>query len=243
MYADIFMPGANLSLEQLEKLRRFDTCTLSNAVERLNIRPRNEGFVAGTAACRFPPLPAVIGYAVTARMRSSMPPIRGRCYYEHPDWWRHVNQSPSPRIVVLQDVDRSPRVGALFGEAYARISRALGCVACVTNGAVRDLPGIEALGFQLFAGGISVSHAYAHIVDFGEPVEIGGLRISPGDLLHGDLHGVHSIPLNDAGRLAGLAEEVLRDDRELFRLIDSPTFSVDALVARLDEGARKQPCV
>ena len=174
------MPNGDLSHEQLERLRQFDTCTLSNAIERLNIRPRNEGFITGAVTCRFPQLPPVIGYAVTARMRSSMMPIKGRCYYEHPDLWRYVASLAGPRILVIQDADDSPGVGALLGEAYARISRALGCVACVTNGAVRDVPGIEALGFQVFAGGISVSHAYAHVMEFGEPVEIGGLRISSG---------------------------------------------------------------
>jgi len=234
------MSKVNLSCEVLERLRSFDTCTLSNAIERLNIRPRNEGFITGTAGCRFPHLPAVIGYAVTARMRSTMPPISGRCYYENADFWRYVATLPSPRIVVIKDADHSPGVGALFGEAYARISSALGCVACVTNGAVRDVPGIEALQFQVFAGGVSVSHSYAHIVDFGEPVEIGGLRISPGGLLHGDLHGVHSIPLEGVHQLPKLAEQVLQDDEELFRMTESKTFSVDMLAARLQQGAQKR---
>jgi len=228
-----------VSSEVLDRLRRFDTCTLSNAIERLNIRPRNEGFVSGAAVCRFPGLPPVAGYAVTARMRSSMPPVKGRCYYEHVDFWRYVATRPIPRIVVIQDADHSPGVGALFGEAYARISRALGCVACVTNGAVRDVPGIEALNFQVFAGGVSVSHSYAHIVDFGDPVEIGGLRIAPEDLLHGDRHGVHSIPLEGADKLAQLAEQVLRDDEKLFRLVESKMFSVDALAAELEQGVHK----
>ncbi len=224
--------NGNLSGEQLERLRQFDTCTLSNAIERLHIRPRNEGFITGAATCRFPLLPPVLGYAVTARMRSSEMPIKGRCYYEHPDFWRYAASIAGPRIVVIQDTDDSPGAGALFGEAYARISRALGCVAGVTNGAVRDLPGIEALGFQIFAGGVSVSHAYAHIVDFGEPVEIGGLRISPGDLLHGDVHGVHMIPIGAAGHLAAMAEQVLRDDRELFELTERKDFSADMLYGR-----------
>ena len=81
-----------------------------------------------------------------------------------------------------------------MGEGYARISRALGCVACLTNGAVRDLKGIEALAYQVFAGSVSVSHAYAHVVDFGDPIVIGGLRISPGGL-----HGVQMIPRSAAG--------------------------------------------
>jgi 4-hydroxy-4-methyl-2-oxoglutarate aldolase len=225
----------SLSHEQFETLRRFDTCTLSNAVELLNLRPRNEGFIAGTAACRFPKLPPVLGYAVTGKIRSSMPPIRGRCYYEHMEWWKYLEQVPAPRIVVIQDEDHTPGVGALFGEAHARISRALGCVACVTNGAVRDLPAIEELGFQLFAANLSVSHAYAHIVEFSEPVELGGLRISSGDLLHGDMHGVHQIPLEAAGKLAEMAGEVLREDREIAALTSAPDFSVETLAAKIEE--------
>jgi len=226
--------NSNLSLAEIEKLRRYDTCTLSNAIERLNIRPRNEGFINGAVTCRFPHMPPVIGYAVTARMRSSMMPIDGRCYHEHADWWRYVASIAGPRMLVIQDADHSVGVGALFGEVHARISRALGSVACVTNGAVRDVPGIEALGFQLLSGSLSVSHAYAHVMEFGEPVEIGGLRISSGDLLHGDLHGVHTIPIEAARELAGVAEQVLRDDRELFELTERQDFSVDMLSARLE---------
>ena len=77
-----------------------------------------------------------------------------------------------------------------MGEIHATIGMALKCVGCVTNGAVRDFPAVEAMGFQMYAGNVSVSHAYAHIIEFGEPVEIGGLKISSGDLLHGDRHGI-----------------------------------------------------
>jgi regulator of RNase E activity RraA len=123
----------------------------------------------------------------------------------------------------------------MFGEIHARICRALDCVAYVTNGAVRDLPGIEALGFQLYAGSVSVSHAYAHVVEFGAPVEIGGLRVSTGDLLHGDLHGVHMIPRQIACELPRVAEQVLVQERELFELCDKKNFSIDLLMAKLEE--------
>ncbi len=69
-----------------------------------------------------------------------------------------------------------------MGEIHAAIGIALHCVGCVTNGAVRDLPAVEAMGFQLYARHTSVSHAYAHITEFGQPVEIDGLKISSGDL-------------------------------------------------------------
>jgi regulator of RNase E activity RraA len=229
------MPPTNgdLSYEALEQLRRFDTCTLSNAIERLNLRPRNEGFISYGVTCRFPRLQPVIGYAVTARMRSSGTPVNGKYYYAHPEFWDYLAGFQGPRILVILDGDEEPGTGALVGEAYARISRRFGCVACVTNGAARDLPGIEELGYQVFSGTVAVSHAYAHMVDFGEPVEIGGLHISNGDLLHGDLHGVHMIPRGVAGRLAAIAEQVLREDRELFELTERKDFSAAMLEAKL----------
>ena len=92
-------------------------------------------------------------------------------------------------------------MGAFVGEIHAAIGIALHCVGCVTNGAVRDLPAVEAMGFQLYARHTSVSHAYAHIIEFGEPVEIDGLKISSGDLLHGDRHGVLTIPIAIAGQV------------------------------------------
>jgi len=85
-------------------------------------------------------------------------------------------------------------MGAFLGEVHSNILVALGCVGAVTNGSVRDLPAVEGLGFQFFAGTLSVSHSYVHIVETGTPVTIGGLTISSGDLLHGDQHGIQMIP-------------------------------------------------
>jgi 4-hydroxy-4-methyl-2-oxoglutarate aldolase len=227
------------SRECLQQLGRFDTCTLSNAIERLGVRPRNEGFVVGAIRCQYPKLSPVIGHAVTGRIRSSMPPVHGNWYFEQIDWWRYLVTVPGPRMVVMQDCDPYPGTGAMFGEVHARICRAFDCVAYVTNGAVRDIPGIEALGFQLFAGALSVSHAYVHVVEFGQPIDIGGLRICSGDLLHGDVHGVHKIPREVVRHLASAAEQVRLQEQELFRLCDDKDFSVDMLAAKLEEQRHK----
>src|ERR1700744_5054414 len=104
-----------------EKLRRLDTCSVSNAIERFNVRPRNEGFVSGAVRCRFPQLPMMLGYAVTARVRTSSMPIRGACYFDRMDFWTHVDSLPKPRVVVLQDTDSNAGLGALVGEIHATI--------------------------------------------------------------------------------------------------------------------------
>jgi len=223
-----------LAPADFDRLKALDTCTVSNAIERLDGGPRNEGFVHGPVHCLFPRLPPMLGYAVTARIRSSSQPISGGWYYDRIDWWTYFQRMPSPRVMVLQDVDPDPGFGAFVGEIHAHIAGALDCVGCVTNGAVRDLAQVEALGFQLFAGGVAPSHSNAHIVDWGHPVEIGGLRINPGDLLHGDRNGVRAVPLAIAANVPRVASELGRQERELIDLCRSSHFSLQALSDMFD---------
>ncbi len=225
-----------LSAHLLHRLLQFDTCTVSNAIERLAGRLRNEGSILGTTLhCMFPHLPPTLGYAVTGRMRSTSTPVKGRAYHENMHWWRYLASIPEPRVMVVQDTDPLPGAGALVGELHASIGLALNCKAYVTNGAVRDLPGVEKLGFQLFAGNVAVSHMYAHIAEFGETVDIGGVRIAPGDLIHGDQHGVHTIPLSIAAAIPEMAREILREEHELKQLCRSPKFSLQLLDEKLQE--------
>jgi regulator of RNase E activity RraA len=221
------------STADLEKLKAFDSCTISNAIERLNVRLRNEGFLSGRARCRFPEFPPMVGYAATARVRTASPPMAHRCYYDRMDWWKYVASVPAPRVIVLRDADPDPGLGAFVGEIHAVIAHALNCVGCITNGAVRDLPAVEALGFQLYSRRASVSHAYAHIIEFGEPVEVDGLQISSGDLLHGDLHGVVNIPLSIAAELPLEASKIRDEERELIQYCRSPRFSLQELAEKL----------
>ncbi len=225
----------HLSPDDLERLRSLDSCSVSNAIETFNVRLRNEGFVAGALRCVFPNFAPTVGYAVTGRIRASAPPLAGRCYFNRMDWWKYLITVPAPRVIVMQDVDRVPGIGAFVGEVHAIVGRALDCAGYVTNGSVRDLPGVEAAGFQLFAGSVRVSHAYAHIIEFGEPVEIGGLQIRSGDLIHGDRHGVQTVPLGIAAEVPQVAAEMRRRERELFEFCRSPGFNFDGLAQKFQQ--------
>jgi len=228
-------PKSALAANDFEKIRSLDTCTVSNAIERFNVRLRNEGFVHSSVHCQFPHFLPMLGYAATARIRASSAPMTGRCYYDRMDWWGHVLAIPEPRVIVLEDVDHQCGIGAFVGEIHAQIALALHCVGCVTNGAVRDLPAVERAGFHLFAGSVAVSHAYAHIVDFGEPVEIGGLKIQPGDLIHGDCHGVQSIPQEIAAEIPKVAAGLVVEERALIEVCRSAGFSLEKLADRLQK--------
>jgi len=218
-----------VSLELLESLRRLDTCTVANAIETFKVRLRNEGFTGSRLHCLFPSRPPVVGYTVTARIRTSNPPVKGRTYVDRTDWWNYILTIPAPRIVVIQDADEISGLGAFIGEVHANILQALDCVAVITNGSVRDLRALQTTRLQFFAAGFSVSHAYAHLVEFGQPVEIEGLKINPSDLLHADAHGVLSIPETIAAKIPRAAVEIIERERKVVALCRSADFSLATL--------------
>jgi regulator of RNase E activity RraA len=204
--------------------------------EQLTARLRNEGFTDGALRCFFPHLPPMVGYAATIKVRGSAPPTTAGLYLQRTDWWNYVESLPVPHIIVAQDIASQAGLGALLGQVHFNIQRALGAVGIVTNGAVRGLPAAEVLGFQVFAGSVSVSHAYMHIVEFGTPVEVGGLKVHSGDLLHGDQHGVQSIPLSIAGQLPAAAARITARKQAIIALCQSSEFTLEKLRAAVAEN-------
>jgi 4-hydroxy-4-methyl-2-oxoglutarate aldolase len=213
----------------LDELGHIDACTVANAIETFDVRIRNVGFAGSNVRCMFDDFPPLVGYAATARIRTSEPPMEGRCYYEQTDWWDHILSIPAPRIVVVQDIDTHPGLGSFVGEIHANIFLALGCIGAVTNGAVRDLPSVRKARLQLFAGCVSVSHAFAHIFDFGGPVELGRMKVQPGDLIHGDMHGVQTIPLAIADKIPATARQLLEKEKRLIALCRSAGLTTEKL--------------
>jgi 4-hydroxy-4-methyl-2-oxoglutarate aldolase len=214
---------------ELEALRSLTTCQVADAIETLNVRLRNEGFMDSSVRCMFPQQAPMTGYAVTARIRTAEPPMRGRGYPDRTDWWHYLESIPAPRVVVMEDLDRRAGRGSCAGEVHAAIFRALGCAGLITNGAVRDLQAVEPTGFAFFAGNVAVSHGYFHLLEFALPVEVGGLVVRPGDLLHGDRHGVIQIPLSIAARVPGAAVRVAELERRVLETAESPTASIEDL--------------
>jgi 4-hydroxy-4-methyl-2-oxoglutarate aldolase len=218
-----------LSPKVLSQLRELSTCVVASAIETFDVRLRNAGFTNSSIRCIFPELPPLLGYAATARIRSADPPMEGHSYYARPEWWQHIQTIPEPRVVVVQDVDNSPGLGAFVGEVHANILKALGCDGIVTNGAVRDLRAVRAMGFQMFAGNVSVSHAYAHVFDFGGTVEVGGMKVKPRDLIQGDIHGVQTVPHEIAARVPAVANNILQRRQTLVELCRLNGFTLEKL--------------
>jgi regulator of RNase E activity RraA len=227
-----------ISPDTIAALASIDTCAVANAIECFDVRLRNEGFTDATIRCRLPSLPPLVGYAMTLRVRSASPSWKGENYLERTDWWTYLQAQPAPHVLVIQDMDKHAGTGAFIGEVHAAILQALGSVGAITNGAVRDLSSVERLGFRLFSGSVAVSHSYMHVVEVGGIVEIGGLRIAPGDLLHGDQHGIVQIPAAVADKIPATVVRIREREREIVKYCHSAHFSVEGL-RRVASGS---PC-
>jgi regulator of RNase E activity RraA len=224
------MATPKLTLEQLEELRRFNTPTISNAIEIFNIRGRHLGFLPHQIRCLFPDLGPIVGYAVTSQTRAA--PAAAADPDLTADYLRYVAAQPGPKIAVGQDLDDPPGLGAQFGEVNATIHKTLGCVGHITDGCPRDLDEVHDMGFQLFGLNPCVSHAYVRLADFGKPVRLAGVEVSPGDLIHADKHGVCIIPTAIASRLAEACREVERLERPLLDLCRSDEFDLEEYLRR-----------
>ena len=122
-----------------------------------------------------------------------------------------------------------PGLGAFIGHVHASILRALGCVAYATNGSVRDLPSVRKIGFQFFAKTVSISHAFVHLIDFAQPVTVGGLRVESGDIVYGDGHGLLTIPPAIVDDIPLVAARMLAREQPVVELCQSPDFSLERL--------------
>lgn len=224
------MPVALTPL-QLEAIRSLSTPSVANAIETFNIKPRNQGFMGPEIRAIYPDLPNMIGYAVTARIEADLPPLEGHRKAPQ-DWWEYILSLPAPRVIVMEDLDKPPSIGSFWGEVQANVHKALGCAGVVTDGGVRDLDEVRALGgFQFYARDVIVSHAYVHLVDFGLPVKVGGVAIKPGDLILGDKHGVITIPEEVAKDVVTALRKVEAWEREVIGVCQSPAFTLEKLKA------------
>ena len=218
----------------LEELRQLDSCSVANAIETFGVRLRNAGFADSSVHCIFEDFPPLVGYAATIRVRTSDPPMEGDSYYYRLDWLEHLLSVPAPRVLVVQDMDHRPGLGSFIGDVHANILRALGCEGVVTNGAVRNVEAARALKLQMFAGNLSVSHAFAHLFDFGGVVEVGQMQVRPGDLMHGDRHGVQTVPMEIAQKIPPVVRRMKGEEQEIIELCQSGAFTLEKLRLAVD---------
>jgi regulator of RNase E activity RraA len=215
------MPGTDY-----DKLAEWDTPALSNALRRTEFGADGQAYTDGSL--RLLAGGRLLGNAVTATMRAAR---AGEDSIPVAELHRAIIAAGGPVVVVVQDLDEIPGAGAFLGEVNGTLLTALGISGYVTNGRVRDEQDLHGMGFAVHAAGLCVARAHMRLTAIGVPVRVGGLDVAPGDLLHGDQHGVLRIPSDAADRLPGLAEDVREEEQSIVRWARSPEFTHEGLLA------------
>lgn len=221
---------SRLTVEQLEALRHIDSPTVSNAIEHFGVRPRVEGYAGWDLRCAFPELGTMLGYAVTCTADSTTASRLDEGGLLR--LWEAVEAAPKPAVIVIKDIGPQRSRSCHMGEVMATTAKALGAVGCVSDGGLRDVVEVRALGgFQYFCPGFVVSHGNPVICDVNVPVTLGSLTVHPGNLLHGDVNGMLMIPDAIADRLADQAQQVRLAERGVLDFVKRPGLTVERLRA------------
>ncbi len=224
----------------IERLLEFSTPSILNGLKRLGRHPSQlESLDRNIVRCTSPALGRRVGFAATRKVAtrrdespSSAPARPGGRIDDH------ILQVTEPRILVAQNVGDWTGPVCIWGEVAASLLTALGCTAGITNGPVRDIDEMESIGFQTFANGPGVGGGFVDVLEVGAPVEVGGVTISSGDLLHGDRHGVVKVPLELVDRLPAAIRAHEDVERRVIDVCRSPDFSLDAYAAAWAAGNR-----
>jgi 4-hydroxy-4-methyl-2-oxoglutarate aldolase len=222
---------ADTDAELIAYLKTVDTATLANAIELLNLRPRAEGFASLELKCLFPEFGPLCGYAVTAQVETVTlgSPRTEEAYVE---LFEAVEASPKPAVLVMQEIGGDRDRATHAGEVMATIFTRLGAIGLVSDCGVRDLTAVRKIGFHYFARGAVASHATNRIVRTGVPVEITGVTVRPGDMLHADENGLITVPESGREKLHDLVDQIVGKEQKLLDFVRGSGFTAAQMRGR-----------
>ena len=219
---------AKLDPELLTLLRSVDTPTVCNAIEVAQGKRGFSRFTRGTMICSAPEGGAMVGFAKTAKIAAVEPPSENQDIIKERrmNYYRYMSEVDGPMVTVIEDVDYPHCIGAYWGEINTKVHKGFGLSGVLTNGVVRDL-GDLAEDFPVVAGSVGPSHGFVHVREIDTPVNILGMTVTPGDLMHADRHGAVVIPNEVIPILKDSIHKLFASERLILDPAEKTEFSFD----------------
>ena len=219
---------AKLDPELLTLLRSVDTPTVCNAIEVAQGKRGFSRFTRGTMICSAPEGGAMVGFAKTAKIAAVEPPTENQDIIKERrmNYYRYMSEVDGPMVTVIEDVDYPDCIGAYWGEINTKVHKGFGLSGALTNGVMRDL-GDLAEGFPVVAGSVGPSHGFVHVREIDAPVNIFGMTVTPGELIHADRHGAVVIPNEVIPILKDSIHKLFASERLILDPAEKTEFSFD----------------
>ena len=217
---------ASVVQADIQALTGFDTPTIANALEVLEV-PDVQW--SGPSIRLLTQLATpIVGVAVTATMSEQ----RGGVF-EHIEAWvnfcEEIERIPIPVIAVFHDDSKHPGREAMIGEGMSRAVRAAGAVGLICDGCIRDIDRLREMNFPVMGKGLTAHRGRIRFHRFQVPVQVAGMAVLPGDLIHADMNGAVVIPKELVTQTVDAARNVVSKEAKLFAMISDPSYRVKNL--------------
>ena len=209
------------------KLKKFDTPTICNALELLDPRLQGKGFTKLPHITLNRSLPPIVGYARTAKIVSSIKKSK-ITKDQFTKYFEYMAKGNLPKICIIEDINKKP-VGCYWGEVMTNIHKSMGFEGVITNGAIRDLDAV-ASNFQMLSGCVLPSHAFIKHVSLGKKINVFDQDFSNDDIVHADCHGAVIINKKYVSKLLTKINNILDFEKPILKLCKSKKFSTNRLI-------------
>ena len=213
--------------EILTALQKVDTPSITNVIATYPANPlclglynpwQENWYTDQTIKCMYPELGARAGYAVTCVFGLPDPAYQRLTFG---DVLRAMDATAKPTVLVLEQ--RFPphlqgKVGLAGGIMTTALKQA-GCVGVVSNGPSRDIDEIRPMEMQYLLSGITPGHGELSVWSVNTPVNVAGMSVAPGEIVHMDENGACKFPADKMETVLTNVQEMLKQEAELISQI------------------------
>ncbi len=237
-------------LEMIEELKNYDTPSITNVVATYPDNPLCLGlynpwtenwYTDQSIHCMFPELGRTVGYAVTCVFGIPDPGYSRLTFMDVID---ALDASQKPTVLVLQQKfpkRLAAKVGLAGGNMNAAM-KAVGCVGVVSNGPSRDMDEIRPTGVQYMLSGVTAGHGAMAVHAVNVPVSVGGMDVSPGEVIHMDENGACKFPSDKIEPVLTNVKALLKEEEDRINLLRAARTAAEVRAAFAGESyAREEP--
>ena len=201
-------------LEILRELKKFDTPSITNVVATY---PDDKKLCLGlydpweidwytdeTLRCLYPEMGRVAGYAVTCVFGWPSPGFKRLSFG---DVLRAADNSPKPAVLIIKNnfPEKYKKKFAVSGGNMTTAMKMAGIEGVISDAPIRDIDELRELGIQYLVTGTTAGHGEFAIQAVNVPVNVAGMDVCPGEIIHMDENGAAKFPRE---HLSGVLDRV-----------------------------------